>query len=108
MKTLLITLIFILSIMTGCGDSSDEAIGGSLQVSGSISDFGGGSDDVTDDNTSGTDDNTSGADDNTSGTEENQTKKSIPRSGDYVDLASKPSTENMTNDNKSFSSPRGR
>jgi hypothetical protein len=101
MKTLLITLIFILSIMTGCGDSSDEAIGGSLQVSGSISDFGGGSDDVTDDNTSG-------ADDNTSGTEENQTKKSIPRSGDYVDLASKPSTENMTNDNKSFSSPRGR
>ena len=101
MKTLLITLIFILSIMTGCGDSSDEAIGGSLQVSGSISDFGGGSDDVTDDNTSGTDDNTSG-------TEENQTKKSIPRSGDYVDLASKPSTENMTNDNKSFSSPRGR
>ena len=101
MKTLLITLIFILSIMTGCGDSSDEAIGGSLQVSGSISDFGGGSDDVTDDNTSGTDDNTSGS-------EENQTKKSIPRSGDYVDLASKPSTENMTNDNKSFSSPRGR
>jgi len=101
MKTLLITLIFILSIMTGCGDSSDEAIGGSLQVSGSISDFGGGSDDVTDDNTSG-------ADDNTSGSEENQTKKSIPRSGDYVDLASKPSTENMTNDNKSFSSPRGR
>ena len=102
MKTLLITLIFILSIMTGCGDSSDEAIGGSLQVSGSISDFGGGSsDDVTDDNTSGTDDNTSSS-------EENQTKKSIPRSGDYVDLASKPSTENMTNDNKSFSSPRGR
>ena len=102
MKTLLITLIFILSIMTGCGDSSDEAIGGSLQVSGSISDFGGGSsDDATDDNTSGTDDNTSSS-------EENQTKKSIPRSGDYVDLASKPSTENMTNDNKSFSSPRGR
>jgi hypothetical protein len=105
MKTLLITLIFILSIMTGCGDSSDEAIGGSLQVSGSISDFGGGSTDSSDDVA---DDNTSGTDDNTSGSEENQTKKSIPRSGDYVDLASKPSTENMTNDNKSFSSPRGR
>ena len=35
-------------------------------------------------------------------------KTATTTNGEYSDLKSEPLTENMTNDNKSFSSPRGR
>jgi hypothetical protein len=66
MKTLLITLVFMMSMTTACSkDSSDN--------SGDTPD-----------------------------------KTATTTNGEYSDLKSEPLTENMTNDNKSFSSPRGR
>jgi hypothetical protein len=77
MKTLLITLIFILSMLAGCGDDSsgDKNTGGETTEGGGT---GGG------------------------GTGVETTK------GDFSNLEAEPVTENMKNDNKSFSSARGR
>ena len=65
MKTLFITLVFMMSMTTAC--SKDSSV-----------------------NSGGTPD------------------KTATTNGEYSDLKSEPLTENMTNDNKSFSSPRGR
>ena len=72
MKTLLITLIFILSMLVGCGDDSSG------------------------------DKNTEGGGTGGGGTGVETTK------GDFSNLEAAPVTENMKNDNKSFSSARGR
>ena len=82
MKTLLITLIFILSMLVGCGDDSsgDKNTGG--ETTGGETTEGGG---------------TGGG-----GTGVETTK------GDFSNLEAAPVTENMKNDNKSFSSARGR
>ena len=62
MKTLFITLVFMMSMTTACSKDSSDSSGGSSATS----------------------------------------------NGEYSDLKSEPLTENMTNENKSFSSPRGR
>jgi hypothetical protein len=70
MKTLLITLVFILGMITGCGnaDKSPDLEDGGIR---------GG-------------------------------KNGGDKNGKFSDLNSNPLTENMINDNKSFSLPRGR
>ena len=87
MKTLLITLIFILSMLVGCGDDSsgDKNTGGETTEGGGT---GGGG--------------TGGGGTGGGGTGGETTK------GDFSNLEAAPVTENMKNDNKSFSSARGR
>jgi len=87
MKTLLITLIFILSMLVGCGDDSsgDKNTGGETTEGGGT---GGGG--------------TGGGGTGGGGTGVETTK------GDFSNLEAAPVTENMKNDNKSFSSARGR
>ena len=82
MKTLLITLIFILSMLVGCGDDSsgDKNTGGETTEGGGTGNGGTGG----------------------GGTGVETTK------GDFSNLEAAPVTENMKNDNKSFSSARGR
>jgi hypothetical protein len=82
MKTLLITLIFILSMLAGCGDDSS----GDKNTGGETTEGGG----------------TGGGGTGGGGTGVETTK------GDFSNLEAEPVTENMKNDNKSFSSARGR
>ena len=79
MKTLLITLVFMMSMMTACSKESSDNSGTTLD--GTVDD---------------------GIQDGT------KPDKTANTNGEYSDLKSEPLTENMTNENKSFSSPRGR
>jgi hypothetical protein len=92
MKTLLITLIFILSMLVGCGDDSsgDKNTGGETTEGGGTGGGGTGGGGTGGGGTGG------------GGTGVETTK------GDFSNLEAAPVTENMKNDNKSFSSARGR